>query len=148
MSGKLFVSAALIVVAIAVTANASAQSTYLFHRHYWHGIPDAGGVSNYPDATASDGGLTAIWTEYYHYPDSIWVWLTEIGDEGYIENQKAIEVNQSSLKGSIEKIAKTSWGYVVIAGDHLVGLDNNFNVLWCKEPKNHFSGGCDTFCRR
>ncbi|MDF2956228.1 MAG: PKD repeat domain protein [Candidatus Alkanophagales archaeon MCA70_species_2] len=142
MNGKLFISAAVVLlVAIVVTANASAQNTYLFHRHYWHGIPDVDGVGDNPDATASDGRLTAIWTGYYHYPDSIWVWLTEIGDEGYIENEKAMEVNQSTLKGDIEKIAKTSWGYVVIAGDHLVGLDNNFNVLWCKEPKNHFNGG-------
>jgi len=55
MNGKLFISAAvvLLVVAVAATANASAQDIYLFHRHYWHGIPDVGGVG-YPDATASD----------------------------------------------------------------------------------------------
>jgi len=141
MSRKLFISAAvvLLVVAIAVTANASAQNTYLFHRHYWHGIPDGGDVYDYADAAGSDAGLTAVWANHYHYPTSIWVWLTEIGDDGYIENEKAMEVNQSTYKGSlmgcVKKIAKTSWGYVVIAGDHLVGLDNDFNVLWCKEPK-------------
>jgi len=140
MSGKLFVSAVLIVVAVAATANASAQDTYLFHRHYWHGIPDGGGMRDYVDAVGLDAGLTAVWD--VAYPGSSCVpWLVKIGEDRYIENQKAIEVNQSTNKGCIMKIAKTNWGYVVIAGDHLVGLDNNFNVLWCKEPKNHFDGG-------
>ena len=142
MGGKSFISAVLIVVAIAATANASAQSTYLFHRHYWHGIPGGGDMRDYVDvdAMSSDAGLTAIWD--VAYPGSSCVpWLVKIGEDGYIENQKAIEVNQSTLKGCIMKIAKTSWGYVVIAGDYLVGLDNNFNMLWYKEPKNHFDGG-------
>ena len=97
-------------------------------------------MRDYVDAVSLDTGLTAAWS--VDYPGSSCVpWLVKIGEDGYIENQKAMEVNQSTLKGCIMKIAKTSWGYVVIAGDHLVGLDNNFNVLWCKEPKNHFSGG-------
>jgi len=40
---------------------ASAQSTtYLFHRHYWHGISEASGMDK-PDAMISDVELTAIW---------------------------------------------------------------------------------------
>jgi len=137
MSGKLFILAVLIVVAIAATANASAQNTYLFHRHYWHGIPGGGDMRDYVDAMSSDAGLTAAWS--VDYPGSSCVpWLVKIGEDGFIEIQKAMEVNQS---GRAVKIAKTSWGYVVIAGGHLVGLDNNFNVLWCKEPKDHFGGG-------
>ena len=58
MSGKLFISAVLIVVAIAVTANASAQNTYLFHRHYWHGIPGGGHMRGHVDAAGLDAGLT------------------------------------------------------------------------------------------
>ena len=141
MNGKLFISAVVVLlVAVAATANASAQNIYLFHRQYWHGIPDGGGMRDYIDAVSSDAGLTAAWS--VDCSDSSCVpWLVGLGEDGFIENQKAIEANQSTLKGCGVKIAKTSWGYVVIAGDHLVGLDNNFNVLWCKEPKNHFDGG-------
>lgn len=127
-------------VYVSVTA-ADAQNTYLFHRHYWHGIPDGGDMRDYVDAAGLDAGLTAVW-EVSYPGDSCVPWLVRLGEDGYIENQKAIEVNQSTNKGCGVKIAKTSWGYVVIAGDHLVGLDNDFNVLWCKEPNGAAPARC------
>jgi len=137
MDKKLLISGLIVLLIIIASVQGSSN---LFHRHYWHGISEVGNMGP-PDATTSDGGLIAIWGDYYNYPDSIYAWLVKIDDDGFIKNDKVIKINQSTLKGNIVKIAKTNWGYVIIAGDHLVGLDSNFNVVWCKEPRNNFEGG-------
>jgi len=145
MSGKLFVSAALIVVAIAVTANASAQTTIAdasqwaiaYVGDYW--------TNSYAIQEVTDGYVFA--GKIFSSDNGDDFWVVKLSSNGDIQWQKAY--GGSGFEEAIA-IQQTSDGGYIVAGTTdsfgsgkkdfwIVKLDSNGNVEWQKA----YGGGGD-----
>jgi len=145
MSGKLFVSAALIVVAIAVTANASAQTTIAdasqwaiaYVGDYW--------TNSYAIQEVTDGYVFA--GKIFSSDNGDDFWVVKLSSNGDIQWQKAY--GGSGFEEAIA-IQQTSDGGYIVAGTTdsfgsgkkdfwIVKLASNGNVEWQKA----YGGGGD-----